>query len=380
MRPLWTLGGAPSSLRDGRLDKQGEGNERFHADDGRRRGAGAGGGDGRGGAGRPGAAGGRTRDRRGARRQYSPASAVDRAADHRRGKQERARGRRVHGPAGARRGLRQRAHGADQGRSGGLRHDRRRRAGHAGRLFHVRREAVRPGRMVVAAARGQDRRPARRGQGDRRARRGQPEGAGDGVPGNAEGVSRCQGEAAGEHRAGRGRRGGNRLTQFRPDRPGAGGDGGAEEDIGRVHPVQRPERRRQRQRQPRRQGRHRAADDRRRRDLGPLPQGRYPFVEPRADRESGVAAGQGARHAGQGGRLHAGDRRLVRAGEAADRAAETTGGRTCRARQRGGCEEGLGRRRPVDRQRGLSHQHRTADEPADGQHPGAGQRLYRAGR
>ena len=115
-------------------------------------------------------------------------------------------------------------------------------------LFHVRRQAVRPGRMVVAAARGADRRPAGRGQGDRRPRRGQPEGAGNGLPGGASRLPGRRRQAAGQSGACRGRRGGNRLAPFPPDRRRPRGPGRAQE-VGRDHhPFRQPGRRRRRSR------------------------------------------------------------------------------------------------------------------------------------
>ena len=104
-----------------------------------------------------------------------------------------------------------------------VRHARRRRAEDGRPLLHVRREAVRSRRVDLAAARGAHRRQARPRQGDGRPRRGEPEGARGGVPRGAARHPRRRAEAAGEPRAGRRGRGGDRLAAHRPDRPPARG-------------------------------------------------------------------------------------------------------------------------------------------------------------
>ena len=130
----------------------------------------------------------------------------------------------------------------DRRRSGRFRDARCRRQGHAGDLFHVRRQALRPGRMVIAAARRADRRPARRGQGDDRPRRGQPEGAGDGFPDGAAGLQSRRRQASGQPGVCRGRRGGNRLAPFLPDRQSARGSRRAGKGGRNIHSVARPSR------------------------------------------------------------------------------------------------------------------------------------------
>ena len=143
---------------------------------------------------------------------------MDRLADDRQHESQPQGRRRIYAPARARRGVPAGADRPDQRRAGGVRDARCRGEGHAGALFHVRRQALRPRRMVVAAARRADGRPPGRGQGDGRARRGQPEGAGNGLPGGAQGVPHGGGQAAGQSRAGGRGGGGNRLAQLRRDR------------------------------------------------------------------------------------------------------------------------------------------------------------------
>ena len=136
-------------------------------------------------------------------------------------------GRGAHGAARARRRLPEGDDRAHRRQARRVR-DARRRRGEDGRpLLHVRRQAVRPGGVDVAAARGAHRRQAGLRQGDRRPRRGEPEGTRGGVPRGAARDPRRRQEAAGEPRAGRRGRGGDRLAAHRADRPPAGGRGGA---------------------------------------------------------------------------------------------------------------------------------------------------------
>ena len=87
-----------------------------------------------------------------------------------------------------------------------------------GDLFHVRRQALRPGRMGLAAARGADGRPARA-----RARRWSAAARSTRRVRKRPSSPRCtrstpRGQAAGQSRAGRRGRGGDRLAQLPADR------------------------------------------------------------------------------------------------------------------------------------------------------------------
>ena len=87
-----------------------------------------------------------------------------------------------------------------------------------------------PAEWTLAAAGGAHRRQARRRQGDDGPRRGQPEGAGGGVARRAARDPRRRPEDAGEPRAGRRGRGGDRLAAHRPARPSPRGRGRAAQD------------------------------------------------------------------------------------------------------------------------------------------------------
>ena len=167
------------------------------------------------------------------------AAGVDRAADHRRGKAQRRTGRRLYAAPRARRRIPAGAGGAVGRRARRLRDAGRGRAGDARHLFHVRRQAVRPRRMVEPAARRPAGRPAGRGAGHHGPRRGQSEGAGNGLPRRA---SRLQGEraqAAGQSGAGGRGRGRDRLAQFPDGRRRPASRRRAQEDGRRVHPGRR---------------------------------------------------------------------------------------------------------------------------------------------
>ena len=237
---------------------------------------------------------------------------MDRAADHRQHGREHAQGRRVHAPAGAGRGVPAGEDRRDRRRARRVRDARRRREDHARHLLHVRREALRPGRMVVAPARGEDRRPAGRRNDAGRPRRGQPERPRDGLPHRTARVQAGRGQASRQPRARRGGRRGNRLDQLLEDAGRPGGQRGAEGLGRRGDAVDRPVTRRLGVARPRRQGSARGPARLERREVGQGPgQGRA--FEPDGEcRQPGLAPGQGTRHAGRRRWLHAGDRRLVR--------------------------------------------------------------------
>ena len=172
---------------------------------------------------------------------------------------------------------------------GRVRDARRRRSDHARHLFHVRRQAVRPQGMVVAAARGADGRPAR-GQGDHGPRRGQPEGAGNGLPVGAPGVQGHRPQASRQHRAGRRGRGGDRLSQLPRDRRQPRSPGGDEQGGRGVHSRRWPGIERRDIGQPRRQGRDRDPADLDRRELGPRAGEGHP-LEPDGDRRQSRRGG-----------------------------------------------------------------------------------------
>ncbi len=312
------------------------------------------------------------------RNQSEAASGLDRTADDRRREARHARRRGAYAQAAARRGVPAGEDRADKRGARRVRHARCRRSDDAGHLLHVRREAVRPGGMVVAAARRQACRSRRR-QGDHGPRRSQPEGAGERLP---VGAARLQGDwpqAAGEHRAGRGGRGGNRIAALRRDRIQPGSAGGDEEGRGRLHPRRGPGIDRCDVDRPWRQGRGRDPADLERRELGQGPGQGRPLEPPRHRRQPGLAAGQGAGHLGQGRRAHARRRRLVRECAAADRAAKgiDRGGRF--QVERGGAQVAA-RHQAMDRQRGLPDRVVPPCAAADDQHPGPGERLHWAGR
>ena len=151
---------------------------------------------------------------------------------------------------------------------------------------------------LEARARGQ----AGPRQGDDGPRRGEPEGTGGGVPRGAARHPRRGQEAAGQPRARRRGRGGDRLAAHRADRAPARGRGRAARLRRRLHAVGRAGPRRHRHGDPRRQGRGRAGAGLERREVGPRPGEGRPLREPRAGRQPGVAPGAGARHAGLGRR------------------------------------------------------------------------------
>ena len=122
-----------------------------------------------------------------------------------------------------------------------------------------------PAEWTLAAAGGAHRRQARRRQGDGRPRRGQPEGPGDRRFLAALHAIRGAGaEAAGQPRAGRRGRGGDRLAAHRPARaPPGGRRPRCARRVGVFMPVGGAGPRRRRHGQPRRQGRGRARAGRR---------------------------------------------------------------------------------------------------------------------
>ena len=237
---------------------------------------------------------------------------MDRAADHRQHGREHAQGRRVHAPAGAGRGLPAGKDRRDRRRARRLRDSRRRRENHARHLLHVRREALRPGRMVVAPARGKDRRPAGRRHDAGRPRGSEPERPRDGFPHRAARVQAGRGQASRQPRPRRGGRRGNRLDQLLDDAGRPGGQRGAAQIGWRPDAVDRPVTRRIGLARPRCQGGGRGPARLERREVGQgSGQGRA-FEPDGPRRQSRLAPGQGARHAGRRRRFHAGDRRLVR--------------------------------------------------------------------
>ena len=149
-------------------------------------------------------------------------------------------------------------------------------------------------------------------------------------------------QAAGQPRAGRRGRGGDRLAQLPAGARRSRGAGGAEQG-GRASssPCAEPEQ-------------HRRGLDLSLGAKGVIevqlissgekwgrgPEQGRPFEPDGQRRQPGLAAGQGAQHAGRRGRLHPRDRRLVRECEAADRAPEADHRRGGRGRQRGRRQEG----------------------------------------
>ena len=165
-------------------------------------------------------------------------------------------------------------------------------------VLHVRREAGRPRGVDVAALRGRDPGQARPGQGRHGARRGQPEGPGDGHAGRAARHPRRREEGAGEPRAGRRGRGGDRFAALPPGGPAPRGRRRARARDGRVHARRGAGSRRRRVRRPRREGRGRAGAGGERREVGPRPgQGRA--LQPAGDAgQPRLPPRAGAGHAG----------------------------------------------------------------------------------
>ena len=125
-----------------------------------------------------------------------------------------------------------------------------------------------------------------------------------GVPRGAARHSRRRQEDAGQPRARRRGRRGDRLAAHRPARSSARSGGGAAEDHRRVHALGRAGPRRHRHREPRRQRRRRARARVERREVGPRPGEGHPLLAQGHGRQPGLAAGQGARHARLGRRQH----------------------------------------------------------------------------
>ena len=180
---------------------------------------------------------------------------------------------------------------ADRRPSRRLRHDGQRREAHARPVLHVRRQAVRSGRMVLAAARRADRRQARIRPRHRRSRRRQSEGTRGHRARRASCHARGQGETPGQPRAGRRRRGGNRLAALSPDRAAPRDLRRAQEGRGHLHSRELAGHERQRRRQSRLQGHHRAGAGRERREVGSRSEGRH-SLQPEGDgRLAGLASG-----------------------------------------------------------------------------------------
>ncbi len=105
-----------------------------------------------------------------------------------------------------------------------LRHAGRRRAADRRPLLHVRRQAGRSGRVVLAAVGGGARRQARLRQGADGPRRGEPEGSRGRVPGRSPRHPRRRPEVPGQPRAGGGGGGGDRLAALPAGRAPARGE------------------------------------------------------------------------------------------------------------------------------------------------------------
>ena len=207
-------------------------------------------------------------DRPPARRERPAPPGLDPRTVHRRGG-EGLRDQRALLPANAaRRRLPEGRAGADLGEAGRLRHARRGREEDPRPLLHVRREAGRPLRVVLATVRGPAGRQGRVREGARRPGRREPEGARELVPLGAPGLPGGKAEASGESRPGGGGRGGDRLPSLRRGGAAARHRSGPRQVGGHLHaqrvagPGWRGEH------QPRGQGRHRARAGGQRRPLG----------------------------------------------------------------------------------------------------------------
>ena len=208
------------------------------------------------------------------------------------------------------RGIRPRGADSDGRIAGRLRHARRRRAAHRRRVLHVRRQTGRPGRVVLAPLRRRDRGQGRLRQGRGRPRRRQPEGTRGRVPRGPPRVPRRRPEAAGQPRARRRGRGGDRIAALSADRAPPGRPGRAREVHGRLHARGGAGLRRHGHRLAGRQGRDRAGADVLRRALGPRPEEGHPFEQQGPRGQPGLAPRDGAVDARHRRRQHARDRGL----------------------------------------------------------------------
>ena len=283
----------------------------------------------------------------------APDPAMDRAADHRRRAAQHRGGRRPYGAARDRGRLHRRAQGADRRRPGRVRHARRRRAAHRRHLFHVRRQAIRPGRMGVAAARGRGssitRSAGRSAAAARSTRRGRKAPSSPRCTPSRRRTGGCRSISCCSPRA--------RRRSARPISINVFDDAEVLAAMRRASGVIIPSASQSANGavddQPRRQGDHRMRADLVGRALGQGPGARHPFQPQGAGRQPGLAPRRGAADPGHRPWQPAGDRRLVRACPAADGARAGADRRIGAQPQRGG-GEARARRAALDRRSALA--------------------------